>query len=76
MKHLSLGVEHSNMNCPRCKKDTNVHTMSMFNTQEICIPCKKIEQRHPQYDKARDAEFEQVRNGNYNFEGIGLPADL
>jgi hypothetical protein len=28
------------MNCNRCGKETNVHMMSMFNTEEICMDCK------------------------------------
>jgi hypothetical protein len=32
-----LPVQGMPMNCNRCGKETNVHIMSMFNTEEICI---------------------------------------
>jgi hypothetical protein len=61
-------------NCERCHQPTNgVTTMSMFNEQTICIPCKEKERLHPDYTKASDAEIQAVRNGNRNFAGIGLP---
>jgi hypothetical protein len=47
----------------------------MFNTDTICSKCKEIETKHPQYKLARDTEAKAVINGNYNFPGIGLPAD-
>jgi hypothetical protein len=34
------------------------------------------EKAHPDYEKAYDKEFEEVKAGNYNYEGIGLPEDL
>ncbi len=64
------------MICNRCYTETNVHTMSMFNTQEICMDCRKKERSHPGYEKARQVEADQVRQGNYNFQGIGKPKDL
>lgn len=64
------------MICDRCYTETNVHTMSMFNTQEICMDCRKKERAHPGYEKARQVEADQVRQGNYNFQGIGKPKDL
>lgn len=50
--------------------------MSMFNTEMICMSCKDKEKRHPDYPAAQAAEREAVQKGNYNFEGIGKPADL
>jgi hypothetical protein len=50
--------------------------MSIFNTQVICMDCKVTEAAHPDYERAREAELEQVRAGNYHFPGVGLPADL
>lgn len=64
------------MICTRCGKETDTHTMSMFNTDEICIPCQDIEKQHPDYNKARDTEHEEVKKGNLNFKGIGKPKDL
>ena len=59
------------MKCKRCNSETNSWTMSIFNTDEICIPCKKAEETHPDYEKAREAEMAEVRKGNLNFPGIG-----
>ena len=64
------------MRCQRCGKETNVHILSVFNTQDVCLQCKEAEEEHPQYERARKAEDDAVRRGNYNFPGIGLPAGL
>lgn len=63
------------MICDRCRKATNMITMSRFNTDELCSPCEDLERKHPAYKKAQDAEHAEVVRGNYNFSGIGLPAD-
>ncbi len=62
--------------CDRCGGPLPVRTMSRFNRDVICLECQKKEKAHPDYQRACDAELEQVRMGNYNFEGIGKPADL
>jgi len=62
--------------CDRCHKQTDVTIMSFFNTQIICMDCEEKECNHPQYEAARKAEEEQVRQGNYNFPGVGKPPDL
>ena len=64
------------MNCERCKIPNRISTGSMFNTQMICVKCKDKEVKHEMYDLARKVESDEVRNGNYNYEGIGLPNDL
>ena len=64
------------MRCDRCGKDIHVSTMSYFNTDTICVDCLGIEEQHPDYEKARQAEADQILKGNYNFKGIGLPDDL
>jgi len=64
------------MRCKRCYNEMRVHTVSIFNTQEICMDCAKKEKAHPEYENARKRELEEVRKGNYNFEGIGKPVDL
>ena len=64
------------MICQRCHRETNAHTMSKFNTQEICLECKDKEKKHPEYAAADKAEVDAVRQGNYNFGGMGTPADL
>jgi hypothetical protein len=62
--------------CDRCRKPARITTLSRFNTDEICMECKKKEQAHPDYAYACHVEEEAVQNGNYNFPGIGKPADL
>lgn len=64
------------MRCERCFKETLCTTMSMFNTQTICMDCKGKERAHPRYKEATDTELAAVQAGNRNFAGIGLPADL
>ena len=64
------------MKCQRCRTETNVSIMSKFNTETICLDCKIREERHPDYARADRAETAAVRSGNYNFAGIGAPADL
>lgn len=59
--------------CDRCGgslKDGRI--MSMFNTECICMKCKDEEKQNKDYRKACDADNEQIKKGNYNFEGIGL----
>ena len=62
--------------CDRCGKETNITTMSYFNTQIICMECDERERKHPKFKEAQDIENEQVKRGNYNYKGIGLPSDL
>ena len=62
--------------CERCKQETFSTTMSRFNTQMICMDCETKEKAHPKYKEAADRELEETRRGNYNFKGIGKPADL
>jgi hypothetical protein len=58
--------------CHRCNKETRCHTMSMFNEDLICMDCKKAERKRSDYKKAVDADNEQIKNGNYNYKGVGL----
>ena len=62
--------------CDRCPKESHFTSMSYFNTQMICPECEEKEQKHPKYEEARAKEWEEVKKGNYNYKGIGLPADL
>ena len=62
--------------CERCHNITGVFIMSMFDTSNICLDCKKKEEKHPEYERAILEESNSIRNGNYNFKGIGLPKDL
>lgn len=62
--------------CDRCKDETSVTRGSWFNTDMICNKCDAKERAHPDYQHAKSVEMTHVRNGNFNFEGIGLPKDL
>ncbi len=58
-------------NCDRCGKSLNDgRIMSMYNTQCICLECKKKEMHRADYKEAADAELEEVKKGNYNYKGI------
>lgn len=59
--------------CQRCGGSLDGgRTMSMFNTQVICMACKEKETRRPDYRDAVEAEMKAVRSGDRNFKGIGL----
>jgi len=62
--------------CDRCRKPLLASTMSIFNTQTICMDCADKEEAHPDYKKAQQAEREALQRGDRNFRGIGLPPDL
>jgi len=67
--------------CERCgnsfkRNSVSIHTMSWFNLEHICIDCRNKEQQHPDFQRAKDAEIAALRAGDYNFSGIGKPADL
>lgn len=58
--------------CDRCGSPlTGGRTMSMFNTDCICMKCAREERERADYGKARAAEMDAVRNGDRNFRGIG-----
>lgn len=64
------------MRCDRCGKETTGWTGSYFNTEKICFECRDKEEAHPEFAEARRIELEAVKRGDYNFPGIGLPAEL
>ena len=58
--------------CDRCGGSlSGGRTMSMFNTDCICMACKQQERQDPRYKEAQDADIAQIQAGNYNYEGIG-----
>jgi len=57
--------------CDRCGKDAFGFTMSMFNTEDICMDCKTEEKKDPRYVAAVKADEDAIRSGNFNFKGIG-----
>ncbi len=62
--------------CQRCHKGTNITQVSIFNTQICCSKCIELERAHPDFPKAREAELNAFKKGDYNYSGIGLPNDL
>jgi hypothetical protein len=60
--------------CSRCHASLTICTMSVFNTDAICMACKLDEKQAPGYEAAADAEREACRQGNYNHPGVGLSA--
>ena len=59
--------------CDRCGGSlAKGRTMSMFNTDTICLDCKEAERKRSDYDAAVRAEVAACRAGNYNFKGVGL----
>ena len=59
--------------CGRTLKDGRI--MSMFDTDCICMRCAAKERKLPEYKLAQYADREQIKRGNYNFEGIGYPVE-
>lgn len=59
--------------CDRCGGSLKWgRIMSMFNEDCICMDCMQKEKEHQDYARARIAEQEAVKSGNYNFKGIGF----
>ncbi len=57
--------------CDRCHGSLEGgRTMSMYNTDCICIKCKEEETKRPDYKKAVNADHEEIKKGNYNYSGI------
>ncbi len=47
--------------------------MSRFNTDVLCPACIEEERKHPDYEKATEAELAAVKRGERDFPGIGWP---
>lgn len=57
--------------CDRCGGSLeDGRIMSMLNTDCLCLNCKNKEKQHPQYKEAAEAELAEVRQGNYNYQGL------
>lgn len=64
----------SQRTCDRCGKElSGGRTMSMFNTDCICLECKRKERQMNEYAAACEAENAAVKRGEKNFRGIGWP---
>ena len=57
--------------CDRCGQSLRGgRIISAFNEDCICISCAENEKKDPDYDKARKAEHDEIKRGNYNYQGI------
>ena len=57
--------------CQRCKAETQLYGMSMFNLDIICFECNLKELHHLDYRKAIAVNKAEAKEGNTNFPGIG-----
>ena len=56
--------------CDRCEGPTNnTTTMSIFNTDVICMNCKDSEKKDPEYKAAAIAEEKAYLSGVRNYQG-------
>ena len=63
----------SQKHCDRCGGSLEGgRMMSKFNEDCLCMDCIEKERQRDDYKAASDAEIEAVRNGNFNFKGVGL----
>ena len=59
--------------CERCRKRFDGgRTMSMFNSETICLWCQEVEKLHPKYGEACKAEKMAHKKGIKYFCGIGV----
>ena len=56
-------------NCQRCNVETKTLTGSRFNTQMICKTCEQKEKQHKDYQKAYDAELNEVKKATITLKG-------
>lgn len=57
--------------CDRCGGSLEGgRIMSMINTECICLACKEKEKARKDYEKAVEAEQDEIKKGNYNYKGI------
>lgn len=61
------------MKCQRCGGDCSTYRVSWFDTAVLCPSCQVEEEKHPDFRYARETENAAVRNGDYNFPGVGWP---
>lgn len=58
--------------CDRCGGSLEGgRIMSMYNTDCICMECKRKETLSDDYGKAVEADHNEIKKGNYSFKGIG-----
>ena len=64
------------MKCDRCGRDVIAYMMSFFNEDKCCLACLDKERKHPRFKLAHAAEVAACERGDFNFPGVGKPADL
>ena len=47
--------------------------MSWFNEDYICMQCNYEEEKHPDFEFAKNVEVAYTRLGNMNYPGVGYP---
>lgn len=61
----------SQKHCDRCKGSLKGgRIMSMFSEDVLCMSCKDKETKDPEYKKAVEADYEEIKKGNFNYKGI------
>ena len=71
MEYLKKFESFSTGICDRCGERTDgVTTMSIFNTDIICMKCEGEERKDPDYKAAKAAEEAEIKKGNYNYGGV------
>ena len=63
--------------CDRCGQSLDGgQIMSMYNEDVLCLNCKEKEKHFDDYALASETEYQEVKNGNYNFKGIGFSKEV
>ena len=62
--------------CQRCFKKTDTHIMSWYSQYLMCMECSDKENKRDDIKEAKKAEYEAVKSGNYNYEGIGYSGKM
>lgn len=60
-----------NGRCQRCRVKSYSYIMSMYSVTLICSLCSDKERERPDYDEAAKTESNEVKKGNFNYEGVG-----
>ena len=55
--------------CDRCRSEVSTTTMSMLNTDTICLQCKDTERRREDYDAAVAKDLRQYAD---RLRGLGM----
>jgi hypothetical protein len=57
--------------CDRCGGSLeNGRILSRLNTDCLCMMCSEKEKLDKDYDRAVQAEHEEIKKGNYNYKGL------